>query len=338
MSARIRFVRACLLALAVLAAGAAQASCERSEPLRGVNLAGAEFNSKTLPGRYGYDYIYPPAQDLSHFRSLGMTVIRLPFRWERIQPALNGELDGAELGRIRNVVETARGLDLCVVLDVHNYGAYAGQTIGSSTVPESALADLWRRLAAAFANQPNVAFGLMNEPAALPISQWASIAQRTVEAVRATGARNLVLVSGGRWSGAHEWQKTVGGISNAEAFRNFSDSAGNFVFEVHQYADPGYSGTKTECIAADTLRSIIRSVADWGRSTGHRFFLGEFGMAGSEPCLAALDAILGAMQGDAVWAGWTYWAAGRWWGTYPFSIQPGAAGPPPQMSVIGKYL
>lgn len=338
MKGPLRLFMGCLAALAVLVAGGAHAQCESGSQLRGVNLAGAEFNSKAIPGRYGYDYIYPSAQDLSYFRDTGMSVIRLPFRWERIQPAINGALDSAELDRIRSVVDTARGLELCVLLDVHNYGAYAGQAIGSSAVPDAALADLWRRLAEVFANQPNVAFGLMNEPAALPIALWASIAQRTIDAIRTAGAANLVMVSGGRWSGAHEWEKTFGGTSNAEAFRDFRDSAGNFVFEVHQYANPSYSGTTTECISADSLRGIMRAATDWGRNNGHRFFLGEFGTASTEACLAALDAILGEMHGNEVWAGWTYWAAGRWWGTYPFSIQPTPTGPALQMSVIGKYL
>lgn len=33
----------------------------------GVNLAGAEFGK--IPGRYGWDYIYPSAKELDYFKS-----------------------------------------------------------------------------------------------------------------------------------------------------------------------------------------------------------------------------------------------------------------------------
>lgn len=333
--------RRLLGALALLAAcvGGAWAQCDTSRPLNGVNLAGAEFNSKKLPGRYGYDYIYPQAQDLAYFQGLGMNVIRLPFRWERLQPALDNPFDAAELGRINAVTDAARELGLCVVLDVHNYAAYAGQALGSAATPEASFVDFWQRLAREFVGQPHVAFGLMNEPSAIGIQQWADIAQRTTDAIRATGATNLLLVSGGRWSGAHEWEKPVGGVSNAQAFAGFRDPGGNYLFEVHQYANASYSGTTTDCVPAEQLRSILTAVTAWGRSTGHRFFFGEFGTDGSEPCLAALDAMLGVVDGSDVWAGWTYWAAGRWWGKYPFSIHPAATGvTPPQLEIIRRYL
>lgn len=334
-----RFVRT--LATVVLAGTAfsAAAQCDLSRQLAGVNLAGAEFNGKKIPARYGYDYIYPPAQDLAYFQSVGMNTIRLPFRWERLQPLLGAGLDTAELGRMRTVTEAARSLGMCVILDVHNYGAYAGQSIGSAAVSEAVFIDFWVKLAREFTGQAHVAFGLMNEPNLITIPQWASLAQRTVDALRSAGANNLLLVSGGRWSGAHEWQKPINGISNAQAFSSFRDPLNNFVFEVHQYANASYSGTTVECIPAEQLRQIMTNASAWARSTGARFFLGEFGVAASEPCLAALDAILAEVDNNPVWAGWTYWAAGRWWGTYPFSIHPAASGvEAPQLTLIRKYL
>ncbi len=54
----------------------------------GVNLAGAEFGSAS--GVYGTSYIYPTASELDYFKSEGITLIRLPFMWERAQPTLGG--------------------------------------------------------------------------------------------------------------------------------------------------------------------------------------------------------------------------------------------------------
>jgi len=65
---------------------------------RGVSLAGAEFGVDSsgngpLPGTFGVNYIYPdPAYAAGYtspgyFLGKGMTTFRLPFRWERLQPA-----------------------------------------------------------------------------------------------------------------------------------------------------------------------------------------------------------------------------------------------------------
>ena len=59
----------------------------------GVNLSGAEFNSRKKPGTLFKDYTYPAASDFSYFAGKGMNTIRLPFLWERVQPELNGQLD-----------------------------------------------------------------------------------------------------------------------------------------------------------------------------------------------------------------------------------------------------
>jgi endoglucanase len=85
----------------------ASAQCLSETDLKGVNLAGAEFNGKKIPGKINKDYIYPNLDDLDYVVALGGNVIRLPFRWERIQPRLSEELDQAELIRLKGVVKAA---------------------------------------------------------------------------------------------------------------------------------------------------------------------------------------------------------------------------------------
>ena len=79
------------------------------------------------------DYVYPSRKDLAIFRGLGMNVIRVPFRWERIQRQLNAPLDPSELEQLRRVVSWAKELDLCVLLDLHNYGTFNGRAVGSTS-------------------------------------------------------------------------------------------------------------------------------------------------------------------------------------------------------------
>ena len=70
--------------------------------LLGVNLAGAEFGSN-VPGTFGTDYTYPTHAEIDYYASKGMSVIWLPFLWERLQHAKNGALDSVELGRLDDV-------------------------------------------------------------------------------------------------------------------------------------------------------------------------------------------------------------------------------------------
>jgi endoglucanase len=332
------WIRTAVLAGGLVVAGTAAAGCVDGKPLTGVNMAGAEFNSKTLPGVLNKDYVYPSAEDLNYFASRGATAIRLPFRWERAQRALMGELDATEMSAIAKVVATASQLDLCVILDAHNYATYRGEPIGSSSVPNAAFFDFWIRMGRQFPDTAHVAFGLMNEPKNLLIAQWAELAGGTVLNLRSARVENLVLVSGGRWSGVHEWFKTFSGTSNATAFATLSDPLGRTVIEAHQYVDGNYSGTTTECLPASRFDTMFERIAEWARANGQMLLLGEFGTPGTPACLEALDRLLALSSDRNVWRGWTYWAAGRWWGAYPLSIQPKAGVDTPQMSVVTRYL
>lgn len=93
---------------------------------RGVALAGADFAEDNLPGKYGVDYVYPTAAELDYFQSKGLALIRLPFRWERLQPSAYGPLNNAELGRIDAFIAAARVRNMHVILDAHNYARYYG--------------------------------------------------------------------------------------------------------------------------------------------------------------------------------------------------------------------
>ena len=75
------------------------------------------------------------------------------------------------------------------------------------------------------------------------------------------------------------------------------------------------------------------------RQNNKRGFLGEFGSATDATSLAALDDILNYVDANSdVWLGWTYWAAGPWWGNYFMSIEPENGNDRLQMSVLLQHL
>lgn len=298
---------------------------------RGINLAGAEFGAGNLPGVYGKDYIYPEAEDYDHAVSLGMTAVRVPVRWERLRPALKGAFVAAETDRLDNAVAAAEARGLLFILDIHNYGRFRDRTVEDPEV-RAGFVDLWRRLARRYRSSPHVAFGLMNEPHGISAPVWAAVAQETLLAIREEGAQNLVLVPGTHWSGAHSWNSDRPGGSNADSFEGFADPSGNFMYELHQYLDADSSGTHDACVAPGEAARRMKAVTQWLRAQKARGFLGEVGVAGSERCLDALDALLDVVDSapDA-WGGWTWWAGGPWWqDSYRFLLKTSTSPETPQ--------
>jgi endoglucanase len=325
-----------ILLTLVFSTSGSWAGCLDKAKLTGVNLAGAEFNTKKLPGVIFKDYTYPNSKEMAYIAGQGANIIRLPFRWERLQPSLDGAFDAAELKRIQTTVTQAQANDLCVLLDVHNYAKYYGDAI---TTPEmqDAFVQLWVKIAQQVNNPDYVALGLMNEPAYIPLASWAALAKRTLAELRASGSTHLVVVGGGGWNGLHSWFNQANGVSNASAFADINDPLKRIAIEVHQYADSYYSGTAQDCHAPDHFTPRFARISQWAKDNGLRLFLGEFGMAATEECLQTLERFLQLMEGTE-WLGWTYWAAGSWWGNYPFALNTNSNAPSGQWTLLKNYF
>ena len=229
-------------------------------PRAGFNASSAEeyedgFSQSNL-GTYGKDYWYTgeavdPETGMDTFeymRSRGYEHVRIPFRWERIQPSLFGSLNTTELGRLKRCVEKAGAAGLKVIIDVHNYAGYylssrpasngAGDyKIGSSQLPVTHFTDLWRRLSRQFASNPHViAYDLMNEPHvwggipsagfASPEKAWESHSQKALNAIRKTGDTKLVMVP--TYANADK-------VPSRHPKAWITDSANNHMYTAHLY-------------------------------------------------------------------------------------------------------
>jgi endoglucanase len=338
MAALLSWATAPLATVAALLLPLGSADPAQAIPPRyyGVNLASAEFAPEKVPGIPGQDYIYPTAATAAPFRAMGMNSIRLPVLWERLQPRPNAPLDPAELARLDASLAGLAGFQQ-VIIDVHNYARYHGRLLSRDDGSGAQLADLWTRLAERYKGRPQITFGIMNEPHGIDAGEWRAIAEATVAAIRRTGARNLVLVPGTRWSGGHSWH--VGGNdSNATALASFNDPGRNFAFDIHQYLDSDSSGSHS-CSGTKLARARLAGVTQWLRQQNARAVLGEFGGDATPTCLAAIDDLLGYMRANGdVWIGWNYWAAGDWWGDYPYSLQPAGGKDKPQAAVLRRYI
>jgi endoglucanase len=311
-----------------------QTSPNRSVELTGVNIAGAEFGSNVIPGLHGTNYIYPDSETIAYFAAKGMNVIRVPLLWERMQRTLGGEIDNEELLRFENVVHIATSKGMRVILDIHNYGSYAG----SRKLAPGALGNLWRQLATRLKNNDTVIFGLMNEPTGWVTEEWLDTVNIAIAQIRKTGAKNLILVPGNGWSSARSWVNSDYGTANSKVMLNVVDPGDKFVYEVHQYFNREWTGATPDCQSADIGIRTLTPFTKWARENHKRGFLGEFGGGANPTCLEVLDRVLKFMaENNDVWLGWTYWAAGAWWGDYFTSVQPLNGKDRPQMSVLEKY-
>ena len=295
----------------------------------GVSLAGGEFGK--LPGTYGTDYSYPSPADIDYYAQLGFNLIRVPFRWERLQPLLGAPFVAADQALLTAVVEYAANKGLHVVLDTHNYarrrladdGWAADHIIGSKLVPTAAFADFCARLAGAFSGNESVIFGLMNEPWGIEPEDWLAIANEAIGALRHEAASQLVLVPGISYTGAHSWVSARNIVMG-----NVVDPANKFAFEAHQYFDSDSSGTSPTAVGASIGSKRTEDFQRWCRQNGFKAFLGEFAAGADETSLAALNDLCRTLQANSdVWLGWAAWAGGSWWpDDYIFTLEPTKGG------------
>lgn len=352
-------VHCCNRPLGTCTAAAAQPKFEGTHRV-GVSLAGAEFGherrtfSNQRPGTFGKDYTYPTRDTIRYFTSKGLGLFRVPFRWERIQPALDGELDPQELLRLKRTVADITDCGGLVVLDVHNYGRYhlhreaAARPVvideridGEVPVRREHLADLWRKLATEFSSSDGfLGYGVMNEPHDMGASDWKKISQAAVNAIREVDRDRYVIVAGDGWSNAHRWEYVNGRRAWIE------DPSEHCVYEAHCYFDASAAGKYHLSFEKELLRDPfihrrgvkrITPFIDWCGKNRVPGFVGEFGIPAADPgwhkVLANFLTAVKAVEFPAC-----YWAAGEWWGDYPMSIQPRKNGDDaPQLATLKEF-
>lgn len=312
-----------------------------STPVRGVNLSGMEFGSN-VPGSVGADYLVGQEEQITYWTAKGVKIFRLPFLWERIQPTMGGALNGACMAYIDTVVNAAINAGCFIILDMHQYMRYtvggAQYIIGETAQATAAnYADVWGKLAARYKAQPKVIFELMNEPHDLNLTTLVSTYNAAIAAIRAAGAANMIMLDGTAYTGAQSWVSS----GNGAAMLNISDSANNYVFDVHQYLDPDGSGINTTCVVGSGA-SRMQPFTDWARANGKRGFLGETDFAANTQCYTEANALFTHIKNNAdVYLGWTYWSAGFWPADNPLTVQPDNINNPvdkPQVATLVSYF
>ncbi len=309
------------------------------QTLQGINFPGPAIAGHVYPGTINKNYHFPSAADVKTYADFGFEVIRLAITWERLQPELGQPFEADYLRGIHDFVDQAAKYGLRVVIDVHNYGKYKGQLIGTETVTNEDFQKLWYQLAEAFRDEQHVLFGLMNEPNKQDANTWSVIAQGAVTAIREANAKQTILVPATFYSSAARWLHKDGYSSNGEALKKIADPLNNIVFEAHQYLDKYSTGTESECVSADVGVQRLTAFTGWLKENNYKGFLGEFAVGDSETCQQALKNMLGYIQNNRdVWYGWTYWVADPWFKGYIFNIYPPDPQQFPQVGILKQFI
>lgn len=323
----------------------------------------------------GTDYLFVSNQDVDYLIGKGMNTFRLLFSWEAMQPTPRAVLPGALKGnfrvfydRFKALVDYITSKGCTVILDIHGgddptFAAYYGVKVGQAyTSPGGAahqvgdlLVDLWSQLANIFRANPKVMFGITNEPFNVPTMTWFSTAQAIINAIRAAGATQMILMPGNYYSGASSWLYTgsvfdTGNPKRSNAYgwlnangvgRPLKDPANNLAVQVHMYLDKDAAGGVPQIESATIGAERLKVVTDWCRTNNLKVMLCEVGFAASNPLAAdAWANLLNFMNANQdVLLGFQWWTYGpsSWWGGYRFTLSPSTAGvESAQMKLIEK--
>jgi endoglucanase len=301
---------------------------------------GAALNERTStfsndrPGRYGTDYHYDGPESMEFLASRGWRQVKVPVRWERIQPTIRGSLDAAELERLQAFVDHCGAAGLLVNIDIHNYGLYYRDIngtghrtpIGHSTLPVSAFADLWHRLALAFRESPHVsAFTLMAEPqdrGGLRGGVWRDASRAAVTTIHRVDPHREIHVAGWQWSSLRHWARnnpapwiSDPGIRYCAHHYWDSDGSGeytqSFATVVRQAVREGYTAGGLPTALHTRIEENLADFAAWLQAAGARGVIGEIGWPHDDPDWNDLaDWYLGRVAAHGLPV--AHWQAGEW--------------------------
>lgn len=317
---------------------------ENKPGMFGVNLAGAEFFHKKMDGvgRFNVDYHYPDTTELDYWHSKGLNLIRIPFKWDRLQSEVGGPLSTDELEYIKFLLRQADKRGMKILLDMHNYGRRnymnSYRIIGDTLMPAH-FGQAWAEIARNLKDEPGLyGYGLMNEPHdMLESCPWVEIAQVAIDSIRCADRRTAIVVAGNTWSSAERWPYINHGLES------LYDPSDNLIYEAHCYFDSDASGIYRKgydeegaypYVGVDRVRPFV----EWLKKYGKRGLVGEYGVPADDPrWLVCLDIFLNYLAENGVEG--TYWAAGSRWNNYILGVHPenNYSVDRPQLKVLTKY-
>jgi hypothetical protein len=281
--------------------------------LRGVNCASMEWTSN---GERHILQSVTAAIDDWHVNH-----IRLPLaqdRWFGKAPEQKDE-GKAYRALVKEVVDLGASKGCYIILDLHwsDTGEW-GQNIGQHSMPDENSLAFWKDIAPVYANHPAVLYDLYNEPHDVSWDIWlkggtvtdrpnrrgtapktyqAVGMQKLLDAVRATGAKNVIIAGGLNW--AYDFDGILDG-------RQLKDPDGNgVIYANHAYNNKGHPVEVWIARMEKATAKLPVIVSEFGGSGGPNRRTGRFGGPANPSGDDWLLHVLQAIQ-DHNWS-WTAW-------------------------------
>ncbi|MCD7971541.1 MAG: cellulase family glycosylhydrolase [Candidatus Azobacteroides sp.] len=322
---------------------------DRNCTFLGINLASASGGDN--PGTLGTNYRYPRLEDLYYFNAKGIKLIRLPFRWKRIQRELNGPLTEADITEMKKVVKEAERLGQWVMLDMHDFCEYsrndtlyeigvAGYRTWRSSIngwgswqasdrieiTKEHYADVWGKLADAFSDCSNIwGYDLMNEPKSLDMEVLKGNYQAAIDEIRKRDMEAAIVIEGKNYASSKDWPSISDGL------KDLTDPANKIIYQAHTYFDSNSSGTyqssyDSEVRNPEVYKERLDPFINWCKDNNKVGMIGEFGVpyngatGGDERYMTLIDNVFQYLKEHNMTA--TYWCGGAFYESYHLTVQP----------------
>lgn len=331
---------------------------DMNTPMLGVNLSSASGGS--VPGTFGFDYMYPRIQDLRYFKAKGARLIRLPFRAARFiedlkNPAPDYANAKSDVAAMKEVVAEAERLGMWVFLDAHDYAERTidgtQYKIGEGEYTIDRFAKMWGAIANEFKDYKNIwGYDLQNEPK-VNAQTLVEAYQAAIDEIRKVDTKAQIIVEGTNWASAYEWiygdhaDKNYPGYSTEVEWSykenspwllaGLKDPQNKIVFQAHGYFDKDNSGTYKNGYTEVDYRKRFLPFLEWCRTNNVKGLIGEFGVpynghsSGDPRYMDILDGALQLFREYGMNA--TYWCAGAMYESNSLTCQP-------DKSALGNYL
>lgn len=331
---------------------------DMNTPMLGVNLSSASGGS--VPGTFGFDYMYPRIQDLRYFKAKGARLIRLPFRAARFiedlkNPAPDYANAKSDVAAMKEVVAEAERLGMWVFLDAHDYAERTidgtQYRIGEGEYTIDRFAKMWGAIANEFKDYKNIwGYDLQNEPK-VNAQTLVEAYQAAIDEIRKVDTNAQIIVEGTNWASAYEWiygdhaDKNYPGYSTEVEWSykenspwllaGLKDPQNKIVFQAHGYFDQDNSGTYKNGYTEVDYRKRFLPFLEWCRTNNVKGLIGEFGVpynghsSGDPRYMDVLDGALQLFREYGMNA--TYWCAGAMYESNSLTCQP-------DKSALGNYL
>ncbi|MFY8025506.1 MAG: glycoside hydrolase family 5 protein [Sediminibacterium sp.] len=307
----------------------------------GMTIGGAEINENQLPGVLNEHYQYPTEEEIAYYYQKGFRLINIPFKWERLQKTLGGDLDFAEIGEIRKVVSWAAKRNMQVILCMNNAGRYrkygVEYIVGSSAVSRQDFADCWNKIANAFAGYDNIyGYNLMAEPHDMQAFDWQTSAQWAINSIRFADKRSQIIVSGNNYAAPETW------YDYSDQLKYLKDPQDKLVFNAHCYFDYDYTGkylfSYDQNQAWDSTGiQRAKPFAQWLKQHNKKGMIGQFGVPDNDPrWLNVMDKFLQYLKSENIAA--IYSSSGKRLSGNIVSSYPLAGIERPQIKTLQSYV